>query len=34
LIEQAVDAFRSKLQTAAKDEIEYILANSNFSAEK
>jgi hypothetical protein len=34
LIEQAVDALRSKLQTAAKDEIEYILANSNFSAEK
>lgn len=34
LIAQAVDAFRSKLQTAAKDEIEYILANSNFSAEK
>lgn len=34
LIEQAVDTFRNKLQTAAKDEIEYILANSNFSAEK
>ncbi|WP_353168373.1 hypothetical protein [Acinetobacter sp.] len=34
LIEQAVSSFRSKLQTAAKDEIEYILANSNFSADK
>ncbi|MFW1799676.1 hypothetical protein ACG9YX_06520 [Acinetobacter nematophilus] len=34
LIEQAVSLFRSKLQTAAKDEIEYILANSNFSADK
>lgn len=33
-IEQAVEAFRAKLQTAAKEEIEYILANSNFSAEK
>ncbi|RZG45491.1 cell division protein BlhA [Acinetobacter wuhouensis] len=33
-IEQAVEAFRHKLQIAAKEEIEYILANSNFSAEK
>ncbi|MEG0481566.1 MAG: hypothetical protein RR575_00550 [Acinetobacter sp.] len=34
LIEQTVNAFRSKLETAAKEEIEYILANSNFSTEK
>ncbi|MCG7222711.1 MULTISPECIES: hypothetical protein [unclassified Acinetobacter] len=34
LIEQSLNALRSKLQTAAKEEIEYILANSNFSAEK
>ena len=34
LIEQTVSAFRSKLETAAKEEIEYILANSNFSTEK
>lgn len=34
LIEQTVKAFRSKLETAAKEEIEYILTNSNFSAEK
>ncbi len=33
-IEQAVAAFRQKLQIAAKEEIEYILANSSFSAEK
>ncbi len=33
-IEQAVEAFRHKLQIAAKEEIEYILANANFSAEK
>ncbi len=33
-IEQTVEAFRTKLQAAAKEEIEYILANSNFSAEK
>lgn len=31
-IEQAINALRSKLQAAAKEEIEYILANSNFSA--
>lgn len=34
LIEQTINAFRSKLETAAKEEIEYILANSNFSTEK
>ena len=32
-IEEAVNAFRHKLKTAAKDEIDYILENSNFSAE-
>lgn len=32
LIEDAVNAFRSKLQTAAQEEINYILKNSNFSA--
>ena len=32
-IENAVNAFRTKLQAAAKDEINYILENSNFSAE-
>ena len=34
LIEQTVNSFRSKLQNAAKEEIEYILANSKFSSEK
>ena len=33
-IEQTLSAFRAKLQAAAKDEIDYILQNSNFSAEK
>ena len=32
-IEQAVAAFRAKLQAAAQEEIEYILKNSNFSNE-
>ena len=32
-IEEAVNAFRHKLKAAAKDEIDYILENSNFSAE-
>ena len=30
LIEQAVTVFRAKLHTAAQEEIEYILKNSNF----
>ncbi|MGE8539764.1 MAG: cell division protein BlhA [Acinetobacter sp.] len=30
-IEQALSAFRTKLQAAAQEEIEYILKNSNFS---
>ena len=33
-IEQTVALFRDKLQIAAKEEIEYIIAHSNFSAEK
>lgn len=33
-IEQAVSAFRAKLQTAAAEEIDYILKNSKFSDEK
>ncbi len=33
-IEQTVTLFRDKLQIAAKEEIEYIIAHSNFSAEK
>jgi hypothetical protein len=33
-IEQAVSTFRTKLQAAAKEEIEYILKNSKFSDEK
>ena len=33
LIEQTVNAFRAKLEIAAKEEIDYVLANSNFSAE-
>jgi len=33
-IEQAVSAFRAKLQIAAQEEIEYILKNSKFSDEK
>ncbi|WP_374664501.1 hypothetical protein [Acinetobacter sp.] len=32
-IEQAVSAFRAKLQAAAQEEIDYILKNSNFSDE-
>ena len=32
-IEEAVNAFRNKLKVAAKDEIDYILENSKFSAE-
>ena len=32
-IEQAVAAFRAKLQAAAQEEIEYVLKNSNFSNE-
>ena len=32
-IEDAVNAFRLKLQAAAKEEIDYMLANSKFSAE-
>lgn len=32
-IEEAVNAFRNKLKAAAKDEIDYILENSKFSAE-
>lgn len=34
LIEQAVSSFRTKLQTAATEEIAYILKHSKFSAEK
>lgn len=30
VIEQTLESFREKLQSAAKDEIEYILKNSNF----
>lgn len=33
LIEQALSDLRTKLQNAAKEEIKYILENSNFSAE-
>ena len=33
LIEQTVNALRAKLEIAAKEEIDYVLANSNFSAE-
>ena len=32
-IEDTVNTFRLKLQAAAKEEIDYILANSKFSAE-
>ncbi|MCH7396234.1 hypothetical protein MMP66_18455 [Acinetobacter dispersus] len=34
LIEQAVTVFRAKLHALAQDEIDYILKNSEFSAEK
>ncbi|WP_336170009.1 cell division protein BlhA [Acinetobacter sp. 161(2023)] len=34
LIEQSVTAFRAKLNSAAQEEIEYILKNSKFSDEK
>ncbi|USP40297.1 hypothetical protein [Acinetobacter sp. XS-4] len=34
LIEQSVTAFRAKLHSAAQEEIDYILKNSNFSDEK
>ncbi|WP_087090443.1 hypothetical protein [Acinetobacter pittii] len=34
LIEESVTAFRAKLQSAAQEEIEYILKNSKFSDEK
>ena len=34
LIEQTVAVFRTKLQQASQEEIEYILKNSNFSTEK
>ena len=33
-IEQAVSAFRAKLQAAAQEEIEYVLKNSSFSEEQ
>ena len=32
-IEQALAAFRAKLQAAAQEEIDYILNNSDFSSE-
>ncbi|MFW1886642.1 hypothetical protein ACG9X8_20295, partial [Acinetobacter nosocomialis] len=34
LIEQSVTAFRAKLNSAAQEEIEYILKHSKFSDEK
>ena len=33
LIEESVASYRSKLQAAAQEEIDYILKNSNFSDE-